>query len=221
MTAKVTFFPVDNGDMTLIRLTDPDTTSLLIDCKIRSSADDPDNPTPNVSKALRERIQTDPKGRPYVDAMLLSHPDEDHCLGLEKHFWLGPIANYPDDSKPQDEKRIIIREMWSSPMVFRRAKSRAQTKGLTLCSDAKAFHAEARRRVRVNEDNAFSAVEGDRILILGEDEGGKTKDLGPILVKPGDVKQGVNSSATSYLTCLLYTSPSPRDKRQSRMPSSA
>ena len=26
---------------------------------------------------------------------------------------------------------------------------------------------------------------------------------------------------TDYTTCLLYTSPSPRDKRQSRMPSSA
>ena len=26
---------------------------------------------------------------------------------------------------------------------------------------------------------------------------------------------------TLYVTCLLYTSPSPRDKRQSRMPSSA
>ena len=26
---------------------------------------------------------------------------------------------------------------------------------------------------------------------------------------------------TEYLDCLLYTSPSPRDKRQSRMPSSA
>ena len=26
---------------------------------------------------------------------------------------------------------------------------------------------------------------------------------------------------TTYETCLLYTSPSPRDKRQSRMPSSA
>ena len=24
-----------------------------------------------------------------------------------------------------------------------------------------------------------------------------------------------------YMTCLLYTSPSPRDKRQARMPSSA
>ena len=29
------------------------------------------------------------------------------------------------------------------------------------------------------------------------------------------------SNATSYTGCLLYTSPSPRDKRQSRMPSSA
>ena len=28
-------------------------------------------------------------------------------------------------------------------------------------------------------------------------------------------------SSTSLLCCLLYTSPSPRDKRQSRMPSSA
>ena len=26
---------------------------------------------------------------------------------------------------------------------------------------------------------------------------------------------------TGFFTCLLYTSPSPRDKRQSRMPSSA
>ena len=30
-----------------------------------------------------------------------------------------------------------------------------------------------------------------------------------------------DSEATKKITCLLYTSPSPRDKRQSRMPSSA
>ena len=29
------------------------------------------------------------------------------------------------------------------------------------------------------------------------------------------------SNCDLYVTCLLYTSPSPRDKRQSRMPSSA
>ena len=42
-------------------------------------------------------------------------------------------------------------------------------------------------------------------------------------------KEGTESSAgldiedkkPSYMACLLYTSPSPRDKRQSRMPSSA
>ena len=30
-----------------------------------------------------------------------------------------------------------------------------------------------------------------------------------------------NKNSSSSYTCLLYTSPSPRDKRQSRMPSSA
>ena len=30
-----------------------------------------------------------------------------------------------------------------------------------------------------------------------------------------------NTFLMSYIHCLLYTSPSPRDKRQSRMPSSA
>ena len=32
---------------------------------------------------------------------------------------------------------------------------------------------------------------------------------------------GIIAGIGAYLTCLLYTSPSPRDKRQSRMPSSA
>ena len=39
-----------------------------------------------------------------------------------------------------------------------------------------------------------------------------------------DNVQGAGSCATAsagYYSCLLYTSPSPRDKRQSRMPSSA
>ena len=31
----------------------------------------------------------------------------------------------------------------------------------------------------------------------------------------------VNDNFDELYTCLLYTSPSPRDKRQSRMPSSA
>lgn len=198
MAAKITFFPVDNGDMTLIRLADENATSLLIDCKIRSSADDPQDSTPNVGKALRDKIKTDEKNRPYVDAMLLSHPDEDHCLGLRNHFWLGSVAGYPDDKKPQNERRIIIRELWSSPMVFRRA-----SKNHVLCEDAKAFNAEAKRRIQVNKDSNFSVGNGDKILIMGEDENGKTDDLQPILIKKGEEFKGINQTATDYITSFL------------------
>lgn len=206
MTAKITFFPVDNGDMTLLRLADPDATSLLIDCKIRSSADNPDDSTPDVAKALRDRLKSDGNDRPYVDAMLLSHPDEDHCLGLRKHFWLGPLSDYPDDDKPQKEKRIIIRQIWSSPMVFRRA-----SKNHPLCDDAKAFNKEAKRRIKQNRNDGFSVGYGDSILIMGEDENGKTDDLTPILIKPGEEFKGINGKASGFLTSLLLAPISKQD----------
>jgi hypothetical protein len=142
------------------------------------AADDPEDDTRDVAKDLRARLKRDSKKRPYVDAFLLSHPDQDHCRGLEKHFYLGPPEDYPDDKKMDQEKRIFIRELWSSPLVFRRA-----SKSFVLCKDASAFSAEARRRVKVNREKKFSGVEeGNRILVLWEDEDGKTDDLGPILV---------------------------------------
>ncbi|MHC9510560.1 ComEC/Rec2 family competence protein [Kangiella sp. M94] len=198
MTATITFFPVDNGDMTLIKLADEKGTSLLIDCNIRTAADDSKDFTPDVGKYLRDRINNDDNNRPYVDAMLLTHPDKDHCLGLRTHFWLGPIDDYPDDFKPQNEKRIIIREMWSSPMVFRRA-----SKNHVLCDDAKAFNSEAKRRVEINKKSNFNVRDGDRLLILGEDENGKTDELQPILIRNGQVFNGVNKTATAYLNSTL------------------
>ena len=207
MAAKITFFPVDNGDMTLVRLADSNATSLLIDCKIRSAADGSNDTTPDVASALRVRLKKDGNDRPYIDAMLLSHPDEDHCLGLEKYFWLGPLSDYSDDNKPQSEKRIVIREIWSSPMVFRRA-----SKNHPLCPDAKAFNKEAKRRVKVNSDNGFSVSNGDKILILGEDQDGKTDELTPILVKAGQAFRGVNGCATEYLTSHVLAPISPQDE---------
>ena len=42
-----------------------------------------------------------------------------------------------------------------------------------------------------------------------------------IEIKPGTLTALVGPNGAGKSTCLLYTSPSPRDKRQSRMPSSA
>src|SRR5271157_6512505 len=89
MAAKITFFPVGNGDMTLITLGDASGTTILIDCNIREAADDPEDKTRDAAKDLRQRIKRDANGRPYVDVFLQSHPDEDHCRGLRNHFYLG------------------------------------------------------------------------------------------------------------------------------------
>ncbi len=133
--SNITFFPVDCGDMTLIRLADAAVSSILIDVNIRAAADDADDTSVrDVASDLRGRLQRDGFGRPYVDVFMLSHPDQDHCLGLARHFYLGPIENYPDDNKADNDKRIVIREIWSSPLVFRR-----RSKDHVLCDDALAF----------------------------------------------------------------------------------
>jgi len=204
MATKLTFFPVGNGDMTLIKLDDDAGTTILVDCNIRHAADDEDDDdTRDVAADLRERLNRDADGRPYVDAFLFSHPDTDHCRGLSTHFYLGKLKSYSDDKKPNAEKRIVIREMWSSPIVFRRA-----SKDHVLCEDAEAFNDEAKRRVKANRDNDFSVGDGDRILVLGEDEDGKTDDLDPILVKVDELITKVNGTdVTGFSARLLAPLP--------------
>lgn len=207
MAASITFFPVDNGDMTLIRLGDPQETLILIDCKIRCAADNPDDECRDVGRDLRSRLPMDVSGRPFLHVFALSHPDQDHCSGFKRYFWLGPIEDYPDDDLPYNEKRIIIHELWSSPMVFRRA-----SKDHVLCDDALAFNTEARRRVRFNRDKQFTGVgAGNRILVLGEDQDGKTNDLGPILVITDDTFNKIGGQSNDYFSARLLAPRPPQD----------
>jgi hypothetical protein len=198
MPTTITFFPVDNGDMTLIKFGDQDTTTLLIDVNIRQEADDHEGDARNVAKDLRERLNKDENGRPYVDAFLLSHPDHDHCRGLTRHFYLGALDEYPDDKKDEKDKKIVIREMWSSPIVFRRA-----SKTHTLSDDAKAFNSEARRRVKLNRDKNFAVGNGDHIKIMGEDIDGKTDDLGSILHKVDESFSTINGKDSFFFSAFL------------------
>jgi len=177
MSATIEFFPVGNGDMALLTLQSG--RRLLMDINIRTAADDENNEDwPDVAAMLRSRLDRDADGRLFVDAFLLSHPDRDHCLGLERHFHLGS----PNSWKSKDDK-ILIREMWSSPIVFRRKKD---VDG-ELCPDAQAWWTEARRRVNLYKDtaNKASIQDGDRVQVLGEDKNGKTDGIEDILVKTG------------------------------------
>lgn len=191
-------FPVDNGDMTLIKFGNAGEATLLLDCNIREAADSKDDPTRDGASDLRKRLKLDAKGRPYVDAFMLSHPDQDHCRGLLRHFYLGPLKDYADDNKPDSQKRIVIREIWSSPIVFRRASRQH-----TLCEDARRFNTEAKRRVKANRDDGFVVQAGDRILVLGEDEDGKTDDLYPILIKVDETITRLNGATLSCLAGVL------------------
>ena len=70
-------------------------------------------------------------------------------------------------------------------------------------------------------------------IIAGVDEVGRGSLIGPVYASAVILKKSINSKLLKdskslskkkreYLcTCLLYTSPSPRDRQKSRMPSSA
>lgn len=173
MNAVITFFPVDNGDMTLIQLESG--RSILIDVNIRDPSKEE---VRDVLTDLQKRLRKDDDGRYYVDAMLLSHPDQDHCRGLKEYFHLGSLSDYVEPEKDENGK-IVICEMWSSPMVFRRTP-----KDETRCDDADAWCTEARRRAKLFKESKL-AERGDRIQIMGEDEDGKTDGLTAVMVKAG------------------------------------
>jgi hypothetical protein len=157
---------------------------------------------------LRERLKRDSNGRPYVDAFLLSHPDQDHCRGIRNHFHLDAPEEYADDKKPDNQKRIIIGEMWSSPMVFRRASEEHK-----LCDDAKAFKTEAKRRVALAKEKKCSGIgHGDRVLILGEDEDGKTDEILAVVVKVDEDITKVNG-ATSKVFKARLLAPMPKSAK--------
>jgi hypothetical protein len=192
MAAKIIYFPVGNGDMTLIQ-TENDI-NILIDCNIRNPEENPD-----VMEMLKEYLKQDDKGRYFVDLFVWSHPDEDHCKGIKDNFYLGK----PEDYSVTSDK-VFINEIWSSPMVYRRASNNH-----TLCDDAKALNKEVKRRVNVYKNTYLRGNEGDYVLILGEDENGKTDDIDNIVVKLDYATSNINDKPQSYIESRLL-GPSPK-----------
>jgi len=196
LSTKITFFPVGNGDMTLIELDDAKQTKILLDMNIRESADDEANEDYfDVASELRSRLKNDSKGRPYIDVFLQTHPDQDHVRGLAKHFHLGAVDDYKAP-KEGEQAKIIIQEIWSSPIVWRRADKRT---GHTLCQDAKDFNTEAKRRVNLYKKAKKIGEAGDRIRIIGKDEGDNTDGLEAILTEVDQTFTKINEQETQMV----------------------
>lgn len=188
MAARLTFFRVGNGDMTLIQTQGGH--QVLVDANIRDAADDPDGEHPDVGAQLRKRLNRDGHGRYFVDALLLSHPDQDHSNGLNAHFHLGPPADFPSTSD-----KIFIREMWSSERVISRAES---DKDRPLCEDAKAFIKEYRRRINLIKSGR-TAGNGDRALRLGDLEASDPPALRGVSYGVDDAFNKINGEVDNWV----------------------
>ena len=136
MASGLTFFPVGNGDMVLIKLPGPRETTILVDCYFLEEATEN---CPTTIDEFYEWLPRDQKDRPYVDVFMLTHPDDDHCHGAKDILHLGRPDEYDDTPKKGQRKKIFVRELWSAPMVFRR-----KGKDETLTPDAQEIKKEAK-----------------------------------------------------------------------------
>ena len=181
----ITFFPVGNGGMTLIRLNDPLETTILIDINIRDVSSSEENIC-DVAQELRDRLPIDSESRPYVDAFVLTHHDNDHILGFKEYFHVGPLDDYKE-AKDDENPKIVIRELWSTPRFWKHASD-----NYSLSDDAKEFNKEMRRRVKLFKDSQYIQPEGERAVIVGKDPDGKTDGMDLIVKKIGTVFSKIN-----------------------------
>ena len=70
-------------------------------------------------------------------------------------------------------------------------------------------------------DSATEKPVKGEVVAVGKGKILENGDIRPLDVKEGDQILFGKYSGTEITICLLYTSPSPRDSRRSRMPSSA
>lgn len=158
------FYPVYNGDMTLLSLVDK--TTILIDCKIRDKEKtDAGNKIYPVKQDLLESIQKR-NNNSYLDLFILTHPDQDHCQGFEKNFYCGDPEKYDEDNRNNED--IIIDELWVTSVLF----------GETTNNDAKVLKKEAERRRKLWEKDDFKKNEpGNKIRMVGYDGDQKYENI--------------------------------------------
>ncbi len=195
--STINHISVGNGDMTLMKIASNDIYHyVLVDMHIRQSGESDDDKC-DALRSLYDMLEKDDEGRPYVDVLILTHPDEDHIRGFRENFHRGSPDDYVTP-KDGEEGKVFVREIWSSPLIFRR-----KSKNNSLCKDAVAFNTEAKRRVELFKAEKDVGIQGDRIRLIGEDEDGKTNDIMDIVYQNEDVIDTLNEVYIKELSAIV------------------
>jgi hypothetical protein len=184
---RIKYYPVGNGDTSLITLEDK--TTIIVDCNIRNCDGDDVH---DVKGDLLNCVQFD-DGVPYLDVFILTHGDEDHCRGFEKHFYQGNPEKYSDTDKK--EGLIRVDTMWFSPMIAEEHKN----------DNEEVYQKEAERRLSLHrKKDPRKDNPGNRIKIIGYDGNADYMDLNHLRAVPGEVVTRFNDRNQSLFSIFIH-----------------
>lgn len=200
MANQIKYYPVDNGDQSLISVEEIGyTTNILVDCNIReSSKGDTDASQFDVKGdllvSLKKRSINEVSNVPYVDIFILTHGDDDHLHGFQDNFYQGNPKNYKQANKEAGE--ILIDVLWFSPMIM----------GSATNDDEKCFNKEAKRRIQLHRDNSTEKdLPGNRIVIIGYDANEDLDGLDLVRKIPGDIVTRFNERNLQTFSIFIHS----------------
>ena len=192
---SITYFPVGNGDTSLIQLSNEG--KILIDCNITTdSRDETEESTYDVHEHLLSTLKKDDNDVPFIDAFILTHPDEDHCRGFSETFYTGDPAKYSE----ADKKVGLIRigELWFTPRIFSPHEK-------DMCDTAKAIRKEAKRRIQLYKEKKTERKDsGNRLRVIGYSDNTDLKGLDEIITTPGNSIDVVNGNSLKDFSFFVH-----------------
>ena len=194
MESTIKIYPVGNGDHSVISVYEDNyTTNIMVDCDIRKSSEGDEDPAKFDVKADLLRCLPRRSDMLYVDVLILTHGDYDHCRGFEEHFYQGDPRKYSNADKKND--RIFIDVLWFSPMALQECGN----------DDAEAFKKEARRRIKLHNDaSPDKDLPGNRIVIIGYNGNEELSDLNTVRKVPGNVVTKFNERQLSTFSIFIH-----------------
>ena len=141
---------------------------------------------------LLDEFSTDGENRYHLDLFMLTHPDEDHCRGIDTNYYLGDPEKYSDTDKEND--LVIIDELMVTSMLFTDATS----------TPAKALKKEAERRRKLWDANSSEKTKaGNRLVIIGYDGDKRYENVTSYI--PGETIKKVNGKSMPLLEFFVHS----------------